>query len=53
MLDIDLQKKMDGKGCWLKIVEYLMKYVNYDIEYYDISKDKDLKKFQQNFEKQV
>ena len=51
MLDIDLQKKMDGKGCWLKIVEYLMKYVNYDIEYYDISKDKDLKKFQQNFEK--
>ena len=29
MLDIDLQKKMDGKECWLKIVEYPMKYVNY------------------------
>ena len=27
-----------------------MKYVNYDIKYCDISKDKDLKKFQQNFE---
>ena len=36
MLDIDLQKKIDGKGWWLKIVEYLMKSVNYDI-----SKDKD------------
>ena len=48
MLAIDLQKKMDGKGCWLKIVDYLMKYVNYDI-----SKDKDLKKFQQNFEKKL
>ena len=48
MLDIDLQKKIGVKGCWLKIVEYLRKYVNYDI-----SKDKDLKKFQQNFEKKL
>ena len=39
-----LKKKMDGKGCCLKIVEYLMKYVNYDKEYYDIIKDKDLLK---------
>ena len=45
MFDIDLQKKMNEEGCWLKIVEYLMKYVNYDIEYYDISKDKILKNF--------
>ena len=45
MLDIDLQKKMDGKGCWSKIVEYLMKYVNYDIEYYDIGKIKIFKNF--------
>ena len=36
-----------------KIVEYLMKYVNYDIEYYDIGKDTDLKKFQQNLKKKL
>ena len=51
MLEIDLQKKMDGKGCWLKIVEYLMKYVNYDIN--DIGKNTDLKTFQQIFEKKL
>ena len=53
LLELELQKRKEGKQSWIKIVELLIKYTKYDIE--DIrKKDKNLiLNFQHEFEQKI
>ena len=52
--DLELQKRREGKDSWLRIIEFLIRYVNYNIS--DLKKEENnsrLIKFQEKFERKI